>query len=398
MGDRGPNRKDQKAIVFVWDNFGPIHADRCEAVSNFFKGDRRVVGIELVSVGDTYQQDPLPPITFQKLTVFENANLGDLSLVRRVLKALQACLQQGKADIFLCHYEHAATWLVAAFLRVFGRKVYVMNNSKFDDKERYLVREALKSLFFLPYSGALTSGTRAKSYLEFLGLPESRIEVGYNTLSIKRVRALAMSPPAPAGLGFSERHFTTVARFVPKKNLFFLLAAYQAYARQVHHPKTLHLVGYGPLESELKERIKELDLDSLVLLRGALPNEQVYELLASTSVFILPSIEEQFGNVVIEAQAMGLPVIISDNCGCWDHLVRSGVNGFVIEPDNVEGLALYMNWLSTDEALWRSMSEATAEVNALGDVAEFVRGVKKLIDTPAVPTSPALNAIGDGVR
>jgi glycosyltransferase involved in cell wall biosynthesis len=387
MSRGGFGVEDQKSIIFIWDNFGPMHADRCEAVCRYYKGERTVVGIELVSVGDTYQWDPLPPITFQKLTLFGNANLGDISLASRVLKILRACLQQGKADVFLCHYEHASIWIVASLLCLFRRRVYVMNNSKFDDKERQLVREALKSFFFQPYSGALTSGTRAKSYLAFLGLPESRIETGYNTVSIERVRALAKSPPAPAGLSFGERHFTTVSQFVPKKNLFFLLAAYRQYASEVRQPRELHLVGSGPLEDDLRARIKDLDLEPLVLLRVALPNEQVCELLASTSVLILPSIEEQFGNVVTEAQAMGLPVIISDNCGCWDHLVRSGVNGFVVEPDNIEGLALYMSWLSTDEVLWRRMSKATAEVNGLGDVANFVRGVSKLIGTAAISKS-----------
>ena len=185
-----------------------------------------------------------------------------------------------------------------------------------------------------------------------------------------------------------------MSRFVPQKNLFFLLDAYRKYANQVSEPRLLHLVGYGPLENQLIERIKRLNLEPLVLMRGSLPNEQVCELLASTLVLILPSIEERFGSVVIEAQAMGLPVIISDNCGCWDHLVRSGVNGFAVEPDNVEGLALYMSWLSTDETLWRSMCEATAEVNVLGDVENFIRGVSKLIGAPAISRIAELSIAG----
>jgi glycosyltransferase involved in cell wall biosynthesis len=394
MSRRASNRNDPKAIIFVWNNIGPIHADRCEAVSQYYAGERAVIGIELASDDDIYQRDPLPPTSFRKLTLFGDAKIGDIPLVSRVFKTLQTCLRQGAADVFLCYYEHAATWIVATVLRLCGRRVYVMNNSKFDDKERHLIREAIKSIVFIPYCGALVSGARAKSYLAFLGIAESKIELGYNTLSIRRIRELAKTSPAPAGRGFKDRHFTTVSRLVPKKNLFFLLDAYRKYANQVSEPRLLHLVGYGPLEIELKERIKQLKLEPLVLMRGSLPNEQVCELLASTLVLILPSIEEQFGNVVIEAQAMGLPVIISDNCGCWDHLVRSGVNGFAVEPDNVEGLALYMSWLSTDETLWRSMSEATAEVNVLGDVESFIRGVSKLIGVPAIPRITELSIAG----
>ena len=387
MGRRAINRNGPNAIIFVWNNFSSIHADRCEAVSRYYEGERAIIGVELVSVDENYRSDPLPPTSFKKLTLFGNAMIGEISHASRVFKTLHACLREGAVDVFLCHHEYAATWTIAAILRLCGRRVYVMNNSKFDDKERHLIREALKSITFLPYCGALTSGTRAKSYLAFLGMAESKIVSGYNTLSIKRIREHAKAPPAPAGRNFKERHFTTVARFVPKKNLFFLVDAYRQYAMHVSEPRELHLVGYGPLETELNERIRELNLETLVLMRGFLSNEQVCELLASTLVLILPSIEEQFGNVVIEAQAMGLPVIISDNCGCWDHLVRSGVNGFVVEPDNIEGLCLYMNWLSMDEALWRRMSEAAVEVNVLGDVADFVRGVSKLIGKPRIPFS-----------
>jgi len=95
---------------------------------------------------------------------------------------------------------------------------------------------------------------------------------------------------------------------------------------------------------------------------------------------ILPSTEEQFGQVVPEALAMGLPIIISANCGARDELVRTGVNGFVVESDNAEGMASFMLLLATDEALWRRMCIATARFMPHGDVTEFTNGVAKLAD------------------
>jgi len=96
----------------------------------------------------------------------------------------------------------------------------------------------------------------------------------------------------------------------------------------------------------------------------------------------LPSIEEQFGNVIPEAQAMGLPVILSDNCGGRDLLVRSGVNGFVIEPDNARGMAFFMGLLSEDEGLWRKMCLESQLFAERADSARFAEAVEALI-TPA---------------
>jgi len=83
--------------------------------------------------------------------------------------------------------------------------------------------------------------------------------------------------------------------------------------------------------------------------------------------------------VIPEAQAMGLPIILSDNCGGRDLLVRSGVNGFIIEPDNAAGLAFFMKLISEDEDLWRKMCIASQSFVERADSARFAESVEALI-------------------
>jgi hypothetical protein len=59
--------------------------------------------------------------------------------------------------------------------------------------------------------------------------------------------------------------------------------------------------------------------------------------------------------------------------------VRTGINGFVVEPDNVEGIARFMTMLSDDEALWTRYSSAALRDSSAGDVAGFVRSVQVLL-------------------
>ena len=106
------------------------------------------------------------------------------------------------------------------------------------------------------------------------------------------------------------------------------------------------------------------------------------KILANTLALILPSTEEQYGLVVIEALAMGLPVIVSDNCGARDELVRNSCNGFVVEPDNHEGLAWFMRHIAEDRTLWENMSRNSKLKAVQGDVSRFAAGVLQLMGDP----------------
>jgi glycosyltransferase involved in cell wall biosynthesis len=367
-------------IVFVWENFGPMHADRCDAVGSYFRGRYEVVGIELAERSAAYDWESESGKSFHKHTIFRGTAVNRIPLMSRIYLTLKECIRHRRAIYFLCHYEHPATLTVAIVLRCLGFRVFVMNNSKFDDYQRFLWREVVKSFFYFPYSGALTSGTRPSEYLRFLGIPEHRVHTGYNTISLARIRRLSRAPLAPGGTAFHDRHFTIVARFVPKKNLHMALEAYAAFLAASPIRRKLHLCGSGPLEKELKQKVFDLNLTDDVIFHGFVQTEQVCQILADTLALLLPSIEEQFGNVVIEAQALNVPVIVSENCGARDELVRSGVNGFVIEPDNPAGLTFFMSLISKDEQLWRRMCCAAPQYASKGDVMEFTLAVERLIE------------------
>jgi glycosyltransferase involved in cell wall biosynthesis len=261
-----------------------------------------------------------------------------------------------------------------------GRPVFVMNDSKFDDKPRSIWGELAKSIAYLPYRGALVSGKSTAEYLRFLRFAAARIATGYDTLSIERIRALAATEPAPARGEFEQRHFTVVARFVPKKNLPTLLEAYSIYVQSVATPRALHLCGSGELDAALREQVSRLKLQDLVIFRGFVQSREVATTLANSLALILVSIEEQFGLVVIEAQAMGVPVIYAPACGARDELLRSGVNGFMVEADNPAGMAYFFKLIASDESLWRRLAQGALDAAPLGDVARFVRSVDALTD------------------
>jgi L-malate glycosyltransferase len=367
-------------LVFLWDNFGPLHADRCEAVAEHFEGRHEIVGIELASRSKVYDWVPESGNHFRKLTLFPGCSMEEVSGFQLFRRTLRACLSMGRgAQYFICHYQALPIFACASALRLTGRRVYAIGCSKFDDYERDLRREVAKSVLYLPYHGGIASGSRSTDYLRFLGIAAKRVKSPYNAVSLSRIRRMAGVMPAPDGVPFADRHFTIVARLVPKKNLTMALKAYALYAAQSSHPRPLHLFGTGPLEAQLREQTITDGIARLVHFRGFQQTRVVCEAYGRSLALLLPSIEEQFGNVVPEAMGMGLPVILSDNCGARDLLIRSGVNGFVIEPDNPEGMAYFMNLIAESEELWRRLAKSAREFAELSDSPRFAEAVAALI-------------------
>ncbi len=367
-----------RPLVFMWENFGPMHIDRCVAVAKRFGATRKVIGLELGGRSDTYDWEQTSVPGFVKHTLFPGSTVADVSGVKLFWALLRASIAIGPADFFFCRYEKLGTFVTSIVLRLLGRSVFTMNDSKFDDKPRGVWRELLKSFYFLPYGGALVAGRRAGAYLEFLGFPSRKIAFGYDAISVERIREQAGPRAAPEPDDFPSRHFSVVARMVPKKNLFAVLEAFAHYTRLTSAPRALHFCGTGPLEPDLKRRVEELGLADLVVFHGSVDSSTVSRILSRTLALLLLSTEEQFGLVIPEALCMGVPVIASNNCGACDELVRSGVNGFVVEPDNPRGTAYFMNLLGSDLRLWNEMAVAAAGQASLADAARFAEACETL--------------------
>ena len=114
-------------------------------------------------------------------------------------------------------------------------------------------------------------------------------------------------------LGIKQDEFLigSVGRLCKQKNYSFLIKIFNVYHKL--NPKTkLLIVGGGVLENELKNQIKELNLDDSVIMTGFKQDTAPY--YQAMDLFCLPSIFEGLGIVGIEAQVAGLPCIFSDNC------------------------------------------------------------------------------------
>ncbi len=127
----------------------------------------------------------------------------------------------------------------------------------------------------------------------------------------------------------------SVGRFVPFKGYSYLLEAarlIQSCQPNVHWV----LVGEGDLREELEEQCRTLGLETQVHFTGW--REDVPDLLALCDLFVLPSVAEHFGRVIIEAMAMGKAVVATD-AGGVPEIVIPGETGLLVSPAQPKALA-----------------------------------------------------------
>ena len=130
--------------------------------------------------------------------------------------------------------------------------------------------------------------------------------------------------------------FLTVAHLVKSKNIELLLKAFQQLLKQGQAIK-LRIAGDGPGKDNLEQLARKLEIDEHVEFLGELSRESVKKAYGNAHAFILPSLYETFGVVLIEALAMGLP-LIATACGGPQDIVTPD-NGLLIpknDPDELQ--------------------------------------------------------------
>ena len=140
----------------------------------------------------------------------------------------------------------------------------------------------------------------------------------------------------------------------------------------------LVLLGDGPLRSALDSQLSTLNLRDSVLTPGFKQYDELPAYYARAGAFVHASTTEQWGLVVNEAIAAGLPVIASNRCGCAPELVREGVNGFTFDPGNAQELTARLIEMASLPASERErMGAASREIAAQHEPARFAEGLER---------------------
>jgi len=345
------------AVIFV--NYGPYHLARFEA---FFHQCHLLqwqgVAIELARSQSEYTWEVnLEKYSFEIIAAIPNFPLEDVSKWETTSKLFNI-ISRIKPDVIVIAGYAEPAMIGALFWSYLNRKPAVlMSDSKEDDAPRSWKLESAKKFLLKLFKSALVGGKSHKQYLLKLGMISESIFDGYDVVNIEDfhpIRLQTFDRPLEAPF------FLSINRFIPKKNLFFLLEAYANYTNIMGSQSwNLVLVGDGELRPQIEQHISILNIKHVVHLPGFLQQEELLPYFAHARCFIHASLQEQWGLVVNEAMASGLPVLVSNRCGCFSDLVIDGINGFGFDPENIQELTHLMLEVSSGSIDLQAMGQAS---------------------------------------
>jgi glycosyltransferase involved in cell wall biosynthesis len=354
---------DKPRIAVVFHHIGPYHHARLNAAADRLS----VTGFEWSAKGYDAWGAAATPARYHKVSLFPEAT-DHFPSSAELRCAFWSALEQTNPDVVAVNGWNNFGSLIAANCCVHrGIPMVVMSESSRQDEPRTWWKEAIKRRIAALYSAALIGGQRHVEYLAELGMPRERIFTGYDVVDnhyfrqkAEEVRTQRLEVRQKCAL--PENYFLASARFIEKKNLSTLIEAYAQYRRRssafanqpprkatagreatadkeiaANVPWDLVVLGDGPLREALNSQLSTLNLNEHVHLPGFEPYDELPVYYALAKAFVHASTSEQWGLVVNEAIASGLPVIVSNRCGCALELVNG--NGFTFDPTNEDELA-----------------------------------------------------------
>lgn len=364
-------------IAIVFAQFGPYHHARVGALQA--RAEASVIPVQIARETSTYAWKVCHPRSEGLMTLCEGqaervAPLTVFLAARRLFRS------QGIQVAMLPSYAPAAEFAVFLAAKSLGLRTVMMNESHAGTARATGLARLLKRLIVGSFDAGLVGGTPHVAHFVCLGMKPESVFKGYDAVDNHYFQERSDLARADASatrqrLGLPMRYFLNLGRFVAKKNLETLVRAYAAFCSVSGEEVALALVGDGPEAGSLRKvasdaglRVHEATEAGFspahlgrgdVIFYGFRQYEDNAAFYGLAELFVLPSFWEEWGLVVNEAMACGLPVLVSHSAGCARDLVESGRNGYAFDHASVSALATHLTALAADAPLRREMGEAS---------------------------------------
>jgi glycosyltransferase involved in cell wall biosynthesis len=231
-------------------------------------------------------------------------------------------------------------------LRPFIRLPWVAFAHGWTDEDRRIRAYNRLDFRLLRYPDAVVAVSQdVRRRLEAAGVPSSRITVIPNAVDLPTTAPRLEGGSWRASLGLSPLRpvVSVIGRLSPEKGQDVFLRAC-GVARRCGTPFTAVLVGEGPSTTSLRAQVEDAGLSPIVRFAGY--HSDVSAVYRESDIIVIPSRSEGLPNVLLEAMALGKPVIAT-NAGGIPEVIRNGVNGVLVPIADPESMARAMSMLLT---------------------------------------------------
>ena len=295
-------------------------------------------GVTLITLsgtdGDVFPTPPAVRRVALGLVCASGSLLGGLITNLRRIWVLRQAIVESRVPVVI---SFIGTTNVITILASIGLGKRIVISERNDPTRQSLgpVWNLLRRLCY-PLASQVTANSRGTLRALAAYVPEVKLALIPNPV---------LAPKLNPTLHGTARFMLSVGRLHPQKGFDVLLRALATSgARQ--DGWRLKVLGDGPLRQALHEQADELDVADLVDWLGYAPDP--FPWYASADAFVLPSRYEGMPNALLEAMAMGLPVIVTDACPGPMEYVEHGVSGVVVTVEDPEALAQAMDRLMGD--------------------------------------------------
>lgn len=358
-------------VLLLYQFFGPYHLARWR----HWQEQAQAAGLEPMAVQIFSSQDfyQWPEAAQERIVNLRLATNGRDELRLRELHRWLAALRQLQPNlVIVVGWGTRDAVLTHLWCRMRGIPRILITDTHREGLVRSKLKDALKRWLVRDVAGALVGGVASRRYLKGLGVDTEFVIDGCNVVD-NEFFSKAVSKRDSSGY-----RLLTLSRLLHRKNL---LAAGEAFLEFVQKRPTVEdwtwtIAGYGPLESDIRllaERSR-----GRVRWVGAISHEQLPEIYADSDLFWMPSLDEPWGLAVNEAMAAGLPVLVSNHCGCHEDLVTPG-NGWTFNPTGKAAMVAALCRAAADHQRWPAMGAASSALVAHWGLERFSAGLLQLI-------------------
>jgi 1,2-diacylglycerol 3-alpha-glucosyltransferase len=334
----------QTEVAVIWIDWYPYHVARFTGILSAAGLAGKVTGIELVGgvgvhAGLRFREqlpEGLPVLTLMPEADWQRA--GQWRLATKLWKALN---EVDPETLLVPGYYTLPAIAAALWAKLHHRQSVLMTESTAADHARSWWKEKAKSLLIRAlFDWAIAGGTAHRRYLEELDFPMERVMRFYDVVdnTYFRDRSNELRKSSAPDFSLPAGYFLYIGRLSEEKNVDGLLDEWSAY-REAGGTWPLVIVGNGSVAIDLQQRAAASPFAADVHFAGHKGFSELPLYYAFAGCFVLPSTREPWGLVVNEAMAAGLPVIVSNRCGCAEDLVDPAKNGFIFNPANAGDLA-----------------------------------------------------------
>ena len=371
------------AIIF--EQFGPYHHARVAALQR--ASDQPVVPAQMAALTSVYNWKNEVPVECAGLVTLCAGKAESLSPLRLFFAARRFFIEHGVETALLPSYAPATSMAVLLAAISCGVRRVMMNESHAGTERVSAWKRNLKRWLVSRFDAALVGGLPQKRHFTNLGMDPAKIFLGYDAIDndffVRESDRVWQDPDGwRCRLGLPARYILSLGRMVKKKNLGCLLDAYASLCQRLGpDAPTLVLVGSGDQEPSLRDHCANLDIN---VINSLVPNQEILLtgreravvfcgfrqinenpiFYALAECFVLPSLWEEWGLVVNEAMACGLPIIVSTTVGCAEDLVLHGENGFHFVPTRAHELTDALHAIATNPVLRESMGKKSRDIIA----------------------------------